>query len=87
MTGDNTNGRTLTIVNKGQSGAGSTVMATLAFTTGVNGVAFDEKAFTLSGTAANLNVVSGDVLAVVSTHTGTGIADPGGRVEVQLSRS
>jgi hypothetical protein len=88
ITGANTDTRTLTIVNKGQTGVGTTVMATLAFTSGVNGVAFDEKAFTLSAVAGATAVASGDILAAVSTHSGSsGLADPGGRVEVQLSRS
>lgn len=87
ITGANTNSRTLTLVNKGQAGSGSTTVATLALTTGVNAAAFDETPLTLSGTAANLEVAEGDVLAFVSTHVGTGIADPGGEVTVTVSRS
>lgn len=87
ITGDNTNTRTLTVVNKGQAGAGSTAAATLAFTTGNNGVAFDEKAFTLSGTPANLVVAEGDILAVVETVAGTGLAHAGGLVQVEITRS
>lgn len=87
MTGDGTNNRTLTLQNKGQAGSATTAVATLAFTAGNNGVAFDEKAFVLSGTAANLNIVEGDILAVVETVGGTGLANPGGRIEVTLSRS
>lgn len=88
ITGANTDTRTLTLVNKGQAGAGTTVIATLALTSGVNGVAFDEKALTLSATAADLVVANGDILAFVSTHGGSsGLADPGGRVEVEIARS
>lgn len=87
MTGNDTNYRTLTLVNKKQNGSGTTVVATLAFTNGVNGTAFDEKAFTLTGTAADLVVAEGDVLAYVSTHTASGIADPGGLVTVTIARS
>lgn len=88
VTGNTTDSRTLTLVNKGQSGAGSTVIGTLAFITGVNGVAFAEQAFTLSTTAADLVVAAGDVLAFVSTHvSATGLADPGGRVEVEITRT
>lgn len=86
-TGDNTNARTLTLVNKGASGSGTTVIGTLALTTGVNLVAFDEKAFTLSVTAADLLVTEGDVLAIVSTATGTGVVDPGGAVKVVGKRA
>jgi hypothetical protein len=86
-TGDNTNARTFTLVNKGQAGAGTTVIATLALTTGVNLVAFDEKAATLSATASDLLVAVGDELAWVSTHTGTGVVDPGGAVVVKGNRA
>jgi hypothetical protein len=87
ITGANTNSRTLTLVNKGQSGAGTTVVAELALVSGVNPAANDEKALTLSATAANLVVAEGDVLTFVSTHVGTGITDPGGHVEVKVERS
>lgn len=88
ITGNTTESRTLTLVNKGAAGAGTTVVATLAFITSVNGVAFDEKAFTLSVVAGATTVAEGDVLALVSTHVGsTGLADPGGEVQVEVSRS
>lgn len=77
--------RTFTLVNKGQSGAGSTTVATLAMVAGVDGVAFDEKAITLSVTPADLVTVDGDVLAWVSTAVGgTGLVDPGGLVQVEV---
>lgn len=88
LTGADTNSRTVNLVNKGQSGAGSTVVATKAFTSGVNAAADDDTAITLSGTAANLAVTAGDVLVWQSTHVGSsGLADPGGLVHVELSRS
>lgn len=82
ITGANTNTRSVSLVNLGQTGSGSTVIATLQFNSGVNATAGAAKAVTLSGTAANLNVASGDVLQWQSTHVGTGIADPGGLVVV-----
>lgn len=87
ITGDNTNKRTFTIVNKGQTGAGTTVMATLDYVTGTNGVAFDEQPFTLSATAANRNFVQGDIIAVVEAVAGTGLANPGGRVAIEFRRT
>jgi hypothetical protein len=72
---------------QGPGGAGTTSVASLALTSGVNAPAADEKALTLSGTPANLVVASGDVLEFDSTHVGTGIADPGGLVQVTFSRS
>lgn len=80
------NSRTLTLVNKGTDGSGSTNVATLALVGGVNLVAFDEAAITLNGTAANLVVAAGDVLVWVSTAVtaGGGLVDPGGVVEVEI---
>lgn len=86
LTGANTNTRSVTLVNKGQTGAGSTVVATLTFNSGTNATAADEVTVPLSGTAANLVVASGDVLQWQSTAVGTGLADPGGLVRVQIDR-
>lgn len=86
-TGDNTNARTFTLVNKGTSGSGTTVIATLALTSGVNLVAFDEKSATVTATAADQLVTQGDILAWVSTATGTGVVDPGGTVKVVGNRT
>lgn len=85
VTGANTNTRSVSLVNKGQSGAGSTVVATIQYNSGVNAAAADENAVTLSGTPANLNVAAGDILQWQSTAVGTGIADPGGLVCVTVS--
>jgi hypothetical protein len=87
ITGAATNNRTISLVNKGQAGTGTTVIATLTFNNGVNAAGDDETPMTLSGTPANLVVAAGDVLAFNSTHNGTGIADPGGLVQVTFSRS
>ena len=88
LTGANTESRTLSVVNKGTDGNGTTSVASKAFTSGVNADDFDETAITLSGTAGNLVVADGQILAFVSTHVGTtGLADPGGKVRVTISRS
>jgi hypothetical protein len=87
ITGADTNSRTVSLVNKGQAGSGSTTVATLALTNGVNAAANDEKTITLSGTAANLALAAGDTLQWRSIHVGTGITDPGGVVRVTISRS
>lgn len=86
-TGDNTNKRTYTLVNKGASGSGTTVMATLDLVTGTDLVAFDEKATTVSATAADLVFAAGDVLAWKSTHGGSGLVDPGGKVRITVKRA
>ena len=86
-TGDNTNKRTYTVVNKGQNGSGTTVLGTLDLVTGNNLVAFDEKAFVLSAVEGALEVNAGDVLALVSTHAASGLADPGGTIQVTIERA
>lgn len=85
ITGANTNTRSVSLVNKGQAGAGNTVVATIQYNAGVNAAAADENAVTLSGTPANLNVAAGDILQWQSTAVGTGIADPGGLVVVTVA--
>lgn len=87
ITGANTNTRLVELVNKGQSGSSTVQIAALQFNSGVNAAADDEKAVTLSGTAANLVLAAGDTVIWNSTHVGTGITDPGGLVSVALSRN
>jgi hypothetical protein len=86
VTGATGTKRTFTLVNKGQSGAGTTVVATLDLITGTNLVAFDESAFTVAAAPANA-VAEGDVLAVVETHASTGTAHSGGEVIIEFTRS
>jgi hypothetical protein len=86
-TGDDTNKRTYTIVNKGASGAGTTVIGTLDLVTGNNLVAFDEKAFVLSAVANATTVAEGDILAFVSTAVASGLVDPGGSVSITIERA
>ena len=87
LTGANTNSRTLKLINKGQAGEGTTVVAEKAFISGVNANAADETALALSGTASKLEVAEGDVLALESLHVGEGLADPGCEVTVKVSRN
>lgn len=85
ITGANTNTRSVSLVNLGATGSGTTVIATLQFNSGVNATAGQAKTITLSGTPANLTVAAGDVLQWQSTHVGTGIADPGGLVAISTT--
>ena len=87
ITGAATNNRTVSLVNKGAAGSGSTVIATLTFASGTNASANVETALTLSGTAANLVVAAGDVLQWQSVANGTGLADPGGLTRITISRT
>ena len=86
INGAATNHRAFSLVNKGQAGSGSTVVATLAMDNGVNATAYNERAITLSATAANLDLAAGDTLQWRSVAVGTGITDPGGVVRVTLTR-
>lgn len=80
--------RTLSLLNKGQAGLGTTVVASLALLGTVDLVEGDEKALTLSATPANLVVAAGDILEWTSTPVGgTGLVDPGGMVAVEITRS
>lgn len=76
------NYRTWAVVDK----ASGDTMASLASNTAdfASDVA---ESFTLSGTATNLNIAAGDVIEVNSSVTGTGVADPGGVIEVTLSKA
>lgn len=85
ITGANTNTRSVSLVNKGTDGSGTTVIATLQFDSGVNATAAVPRTITLSGTAANLQVTAGQVLQWQSTAVGTGIADPGGLISVGIA--
>jgi hypothetical protein len=81
LTGANTNSRTLTLYNRGTGGAGTTAIATLALTSGVDLARSVSETITI--TPANAAVVVGDILEWESLHVGTGLPDPGGKVIVQ----
>ncbi|MEU7149208.1 hypothetical protein AB0B15_14400 [Streptomyces sp. NPDC045456] len=87
ITGAATNNRTVSLVNKGQAGSGTTTVATLNFDNGITAAANNERVIPLSGTAANLVLAAGDTLQWRSVHVGTGITDPGGLVRITVSRS
>lgn len=86
ITGAETNHRAVSLVNKGQAGSGTTVVASLTFDDGVNAAANDEVALDLSETAADLDLSAGDTLQWRSIHVGTGITDPGGLVRITVAR-
>lgn len=87
LTGANTDSRTLSLINKGQAGLGTTSVASKAFVSGTDGLSFARTVITLTATAADKAVAAGDVLAFKSQHVGsTGLADPGGTVEVTIAR-
>ena len=88
LTGANTDSRTIQVLNRGQAGSGTTVMASKAFTSGVNLTAEDEGTLTNSGTAADLVVAAGDVIEVKSLHVGsTGLAGPQFLARLKFART
>ena len=87
ITGHASNNRTFSLVNRGASGSGTTSVATITSNASTSFTAFDEKALTLSATAANRVVAEGDVLAFFSDANASGVADPGGLVVIELSRN
>lgn len=82
MTGADTNSASESLINKGSTGAGTTVVATKAYTNGVNQAAFDEGTLTVSGTAANVTCAEGDVLALSRIKVGTGITNQPGMIQI-----
>lgn len=88
ITGANTDSRTGRLHNRGQAGAGTTVVASKAFTLAVDAAQYDATAITLSAVAGATTVAAGDVLTWESLHVGSsGLADPGGTVLVTITRS
>lgn len=86
LTGAATNTRSIG-VSRRTAGGSATILATLQFNSGINATAYAATAITLSGTPANLDVPAGDIITYVSTHIGTGLADPGGTIEVDIQRA
>jgi hypothetical protein len=82
--GANGNSRTLNLYNRG-TGAGSTVMASLALVSGVN--LTDNVEIAITRTPANCGVAQGDIIEWESLAVGTGIADPGGLVQIVFQRA
>lgn len=79
MTGDNTNSKIVELRNEGTDGTGAVAVAAAdTFGTGDNLVAQSPRAFTLSATAADLELDAGEVLSAVITELAAGIAWPAG---------
>lgn len=81
ITADDTDYFTLTLRNRGQSGAGSTLAAQRSYAA-TNSAAFTAEAMTLSGTASDLRVAAGDVLTIGKVNSGSGLAMPDGVVQI-----
>lgn len=81
--------RTLSLVNVGADGRGTTEIARLALVRETDLVAHDEARLTLSSRAEELNLAAGDVVVwkSLATTTEEGLADPGGLVQVTTTAS
>jgi len=79
ITGHADNNATVSVINKGAAGAGTTEMASKAFDTPTTDdvAQYDESAITLSGTAANLVAAAGDLISVKKAVAGDGLAVAG----------
>lgn len=85
ITGADTNTRKLTVYNRKTDNSGTAVMAQLQFNSGVNAGAKQRKTIPL-GAAVDRTVAEGDVITFASDAVGTGLADPGGTVELVFDR-
>lgn len=87
LSANGSNYRTFRLLNKGQDGNGSTVVASFATDTVTTDdlADFDEKTITLSVVTDAKDVAAGDILAVDETVTGTGVAHSGYSVKVTIS--
>lgn len=87
ITGADTDTRSVSLVNRGDDGTGTTVVATLQFDAGVDAADYAATAITLSAVEGATTVAEGDVLEWLSEDVGTGLADPGGLVQLDVTRS
>lgn len=83
ITANGTNFQTLQVRNGTSSGAGTVVVASRSWAA-ANSAANTPEQITLSGTAANLEVKAGDILHVVSSVSGTGVALPAATVVIHI---
>jgi len=83
VTGDDTNNFSLTVLNKEDDGTGTTAVATKEYATGVDMSDFVEDELTLSTTAADLVVASGEVLALAKTEDNAGLELPEGLLRIE----
>jgi len=74
VTGQDTNYKSINIINEGSDGSGSTEIASIDFTNGIDATQNAPTALTLSGTAANLLIDEGEVVTAQYAKTGDGVA-------------
>lgn len=85
VTGAATNNFALGVVNVGDAGTGTVAVTVVkTYASGTNSVARKAEVLTLSATAANLNLATGDVVTLERTVNGTGLASPEGVVQIHF---
>lgn len=81
ITGAATNNFIISFFNRGAAGAGTVQWATaITYANGTNAAKATPVTLTLSSTASDLLVASGDVISVELTVNGSGLICPGGAV-------
>jgi len=84
VSGADTNNFSLTTRNEGSDGTGTTaVTSAKTYASGTDSVAQTPESLTLSTTAADLLIDSGEVLSLVRAVNGTGLASPAGAVQAE----
>lgn len=75
ITGADTNTFTAKLLNGSTDGSGTTLIASKAYTNGVDATALDPESLTLTSTATDLICDAGDVLEYFSDQAGAGLQD------------
>ena len=83
--GADTNTRTISVINKGAAGAGTNQLANQLLNAASGTQAADVAFVIPAGTGPN-TVAAGDILVFSSVHNGTGLADPGGMVRLEITK-
>lgn len=85
ITGADTNYMTLSIVDKGSDGSGTTAIASLAFTSGTDATAFD--ALSLGTLGAGKTLAAGDVVSFKKAEAGSGMNMPNLLVVIEYKKT
>lgn len=84
ITGTDTNYMTLSIVDKGDDGSGTTAIASVDFTAGTDAAAFDATSLGTLGSAKTL--AAGDVVSFKKAEAGTGMDMPNLLVVIEYKK-
>lgn len=85
ITGADTNYMTLSIVDKGSDGTGTTAIASVDFTSGTNAAAFD--ATSLGTLGAGKTLAAGDVVSFKKAEAGSGMNMPNLLVVIEYKKT